>query len=282
MARRRIDRPKEIGHHECSGGCNWWGTAGLRGEQQYYDSIKYRWPWYDPAHAHLVCCHNAGRPKYVCFSCRRAFKPSFIPGNEYAIARFRNAWLVRPDRTRLKDVWDAHLTRAPPPPEQEALYRAADMAASGYHFSGYTTTDLAELWAIAHAQRWPGNTTPAPELGMDALRAACLELGMDALRAVSPELWWTRLESRCPGCGGAGVQVGAAFRVPRRRDERAWRHAERAVSEGRGEKELYRLAPEDEAERWREAARVREKEQSLYERETERRRRLQALGLLKE
>jgi hypothetical protein len=58
------------------------------------------------------------------------------------------------------------------------------------------------------------------------------------LRLIWPEAWdeWIvgqdTHRKRCPSCGDKVVRVGSTFRIPKQKDERAWRKVEKMIEEG--------------------------------------------------
>lgn len=87
---------------------------------------------------------------------------------------------------------------------------------------------------------------------------------------------------RCPSCGDAAVRVGGTFEVPKRKDERAWERIERMIECGDDmvARFQYCCTIEEGLEMSEEAARLRRKDERAEQWKEEKKRRLQALGLI--
>ncbi|KAI0049735.1 hypothetical protein FA95DRAFT_1556630 [Auriscalpium vulgare] len=258
MAHRRIDRPTKCNDRPTTSDapafcplpalhrCMHYATTFCFVDSHIHPAHFFYSPS-DSPYARLCCSgrENAGRPKHVCFACRRAFKPAFLPGNEYLIKRHENIWIVRPERVRIAEVWEAaaYLHRRGSPEVRQRV----DAVYGAYMGSEFS------------------------DKGVDDDEYAALTIW-------EPGMWWQRVRVSCPGCSAPGVRVGNAFRVPKRRDARGW-EAARVVVERDKEKGVFRLGREDEEERISEARRVRTKWAWKRVWEAEKRHRLHALGL---
>ncbi|VDC03925.1 unnamed protein product [Peniophora sp. CBMAI 1063] len=258
MSCRRGERARFIGCHigspalsGCGNGCcRSWGPEGIEENER----INYltgwapetsRWPDSpDSKYAHP--CTNPGRPRYVCFTCRRTFKPAVIPGNEYKNASFlREEWLVRPGResVEIRAVGQARRRLIGRNTEEYRRVLKEESAISGQ---------------LSRGER--------PD-----------EAITEKLKAVNPDLWWKRLGSRCPGCGGDGQPVGSTFRAPKRDDLAAWHIARHRVEAG--DEFRFCATKEDDAELRVEAARIRRRNAQSQAWDREKLRRQHDLGL---
>ncbi|KAI0065270.1 hypothetical protein BV25DRAFT_156402 [Artomyces pyxidatus] len=253
MSCRRNDRHRFVGCHVgsvrvsgCSKGCcHFWGPEGVEEHERYhYDRPRVGEISVLRVASELPArhCMLAGRPKYVCFDCKRGFKHAFVEGNEYRISNYRTEWMTRPDRRRIADVWEAYAAYHESHDKREK-FRVEDVERA-YRISGYKDKTVD---------------------------------GYEQTRACSPELWWTPLDGRCPGCGKAGRSVGDTFRIPKVKDDKAWQNVKRMVNEG--EAFSYCMTPDEENELIREVARVRDRAKGNENWAQEKRRRLEFLGL---
>lgn len=130
--------------------------------------------------------------KYACFTCRRVFKFRAQPGHEHYWG-WGGVRLIRPDQTRIADVWRA----------EDRLRRAGG-----------------EKWAYVRARA-------------QAHWVALLDLReLEELKRCLPGAWWRRLEPCCPGCGQVGRIETSALEAPSQRDGKAWRELEARVQSG--------------------------------------------------
>ncbi|KAI0053214.1 hypothetical protein FA95DRAFT_1586238 [Auriscalpium vulgare] len=252
MSCRRQDRQRFIGCHVGSvrvsgcgkGCCGFWGPEGVEENERYH---------YTDGHTHYIAltqaqgykgaCNGAGRPKYACFTCRRTFKPAWVEGNEYDTPPFSDRWVVRPDRERLAGVW--------------AAWRDVWNKSSGEERR--RIQDVANAFAASDYK----------DMGIE---------GFEEIKAYCPELWWQLLESRCPGCGATGVRVGDTFRAPAVKDDKGWMEARTLLDTG--EEFSYCMTAEEEAELVMEVQHVNARKEGAETWALEKRRRLEALGLV--
>ena len=254
----RGERARFIGCHVgspslsgCGNGCcRSWGPGGIEENERVnyltgWTPAECRWP--KPSHSrHPHRCAIPGRPKYVCFSCHRTFKPAIIGGNEYEnLSLLREGWLVRPGREseRMREVWRA---------QKKLQNQKTD---EGRKRLKETRIAIAEFLYGVHQDE------AVPEW----------------LKAVAPELWWRRLGSRCPGCGGNGQPVGPSFRAPKQHNSAAWRHAQTRVEAG--DEFRFCATKEVDAQLREEADRIRRREAQSSAWDQEKLRRQRELGL---
>lgn len=213
----RGERARFIGCHVgspslsgCGNGCcHSWGSEGIEENERVsyltgWAPTDCRWPK-SPSSKHPHRCAVPGRPKYACFSCRRTFKPALIDGNEYEDTSFlREEWIVRPGREskKLQAVWRAQRKLQ----GQQKNLKTDD----GQKLLADMRDAIDDFIASAHE---------ATEL-------------TEELKAIAPELWWKRLGSRCPGCGGDGRPVGSTFRAPKQSDVVGWRDVHARIEAG--------------------------------------------------
>ncbi|OCT52420.1 hypothetical protein CLCR_10346 [Cladophialophora carrionii] len=219
-------------------------------------------------------CETPHRPKFICLSrsCRRLFKPFFDPARfDYRVDR--NEWSVRPrwDVTpELRAAGRLNASALPPATRRrmhelrgrldaiESQKQQHPRSSSG----GGGGDDDDDAGGDGGDGKGDGDSLEPGPLSDDDLAW---------LRDHDPEVWWTRVvgvghdhAKRCPGCGGSGVRVGSNFRVPARKDERAWKELERMVSQGVDMLAEFEFCPTVEVweEMAREAERVKRKEAS--------------------
>lgn len=232
----------------CSKGCcGWWGPEGVEENERYnylHQSPRLEDQVDGVGYGARVCA-SAGRPKYVCFACRRGFKPAFREGNEYRIERFGNQWEVRPECGRMAEMC-----------RMKGLKLLEGGSAEGRRI------EAASYRRYLSDQKGEEAKEESEKMGI-----------------MRPELWWRMLQSRCPGCGAPGIAVGDTFRVPAGDDEKAWAAVRTMLDEG--EKFSYCVTVDEEEELRLEATRVKDRERGKEDWGMEKRRRLEALGLLR-
>ncbi|CZR65541.1 uncharacterized protein PAC_15441 [Phialocephala subalpina] len=161
-------------------------------------------------------CMSSYRPKFICAepTCRRPIKPVYDPDKfEYRISEFQD-WAVRTLEERS--------------PGLAAAYRNSNRMNSG---SNRGSDELATLIRLQQKQ-WDNP-------------ASISEEEFEFLKARDPQLWWTEITRmprisgvpeinmvRCPGCGKGVKRVGSNFRVPRKRDQTAWKAIEEMIERG--------------------------------------------------
>lgn len=196
-------------------------------------------------------CHNPYRPKFVCFKCRRSFKPSVIDGNEYSVAE-------PGELIHIGSTWATWATRSESEAHQ-ATRSAENIRAKPRHAA--LRKELDDLWDRYGAD-------------MKSLTAGELVL----LRRYNAEAQWISLdELHCPGCGSAGQPVGGQFKAPKTKDEKGWEEVQCALENG--EAFLYCMTVSEETELIEEAQRQRVKAERKTAWEEEKWRRIHALGL---
>jgi hypothetical protein len=114
------------------------------------------------------------------------------------------------------------------------------------------------------------------------------------LKAHDPDMWWVDItetpwnawmvvknRKRCPGCGGATTSVGSNFRIPKRKDEKAWANIEEMIERGDDMIAKFSVCAtvEMHEEMVDEAKRLRGSRDTLESWEVEKRRRIHEFGL---
>jgi len=156
------------------------------------------------------------RLKFICPepTCRRSIKPVYDPDKfEYKISEFQD-WTIRPLKKRSPGLTAAYLN-------------SSRMKSS----SNQGSVELATFKALQQKQ-WDD---PALLSGGE----------FEFLQARDPEMWWAEVIRiprmsgipeinmlRCPSCGKGVNRVGSNFRIPRKRDEKAWKGIEERIERG--------------------------------------------------
>jgi hypothetical protein len=155
------------------------------------------------------------RPKFFCpeSACRRSIKPVYDPDKfEYQISDFQE-WRVRPLKTHSPGMAEAYLNSA-------------------------------RLWATKRTNQITDEVVTcrrvAAKFYNDPSSLSEEEYGF--LKARSPEMWWREVIARprvlgepginmvrCPSCGKSAVRVGSNFRIPKKRDVKAWKIIEKMM-----------------------------------------------------
>ncbi|KAA1476617.1 hypothetical protein DENSPDRAFT_853791 [Dentipellis sp. KUC8613] len=235
------------------GCCADWGSSPA--EIEKYERYQYLNPLFDNRRYRDLdengqscwrppSCINPHRPKYVCLGCRRTYKPAYIQGNDYEMSRARDQWFVRPSDDRIREITSTLKKQKKNEVEQEKARQCEDWLRSstyGHILSKHDIRQLKYTWKYE---------------------------------------WQVPLESRCPGCGTAGLAIGNSFRPPKRNDEKAWLEVKGLIEAG----ELFSfcMTRNEEREVKKEAERVATREAQKEVWAAEKRRRLKALGLIKD
>jgi hypothetical protein len=164
-------------------------------------------------------CMSSYRPKFICpeRSCRRSIKPVYDPDRfEYDISEWQD-WKVRPLLTS--------------PEMQQVLRNWETLHAK----KSVLNVEKAEFRRLRNL--WYDNRYENPNL--------LIEEEMEFVKKYELSAWWKTIFSpsrgpyrttenlkRCPSCGKAALRVGSNFRIPKRRDEKAWREVEGMIKAG--------------------------------------------------
>jgi hypothetical protein len=165
-------------------------------------------------------CMSSYRPKFFCpeTTCRRSIKPIYDPDRfEYRISEFQD-WSVRPLEKYSLGLAAAYQFER----NYQRLLKQGD-------------TELAIFRRLQRKysdQRW----NDGPPL---------TEEEFEFVKARDPELWWTEFVwrpkvnggspchlVRCPSCRKNAVRVGSNFRIPKKRDEKAWKEIQGMIERG--------------------------------------------------
>ncbi|PWN40977.1 hypothetical protein IE81DRAFT_348763 [Ceraceosorus guamensis] len=210
------------------------------------------------------------KPKYACFDCRRAFKPTACDGNEslygargladlttdgqivpptgqesdaelsLAVARTQHLSRRRQDR-------DGIYTHPPGarPTDPVWLIRTAAPLDEREDATAEPVGDvnlLASPQRIEHYKKFGRATvSQAQELfPTRTSRQPSLEAGktLEARQSwiakhssSAAHVFWRQVVTCCPGCGKEGVRVGSTFRAPSKKDAKAWESMRRSTLE---------------------------------------------------
>lgn len=177
-------------------------------------------------------------------TCRRSIKPVYDPDrNEYKISELQG-WNVRPLTGENKEFDEAckngkridsscESVRAQEGSEwkkrqalRDKLGRVWAWEQFGDHFGSVENEEKMELWEL------------------------------DFLRNNDPESWWSEVirlpatydpkgvnRKRCPGCGDGALLVGSNFRIPKKKDDTAWRKIEVMIENGEDMLASFSLCP---------------------------------------
>ncbi|KAK0545249.1 hypothetical protein OC846_005749 [Tilletia horrida] len=148
------------------------------------------------------------RPKYVCWPCRRTFKPTVCHGKQIHHTEKRGnlettggqAHLANDPQRSLRS-WDAL---------EDSVRHSTDAGpaqSTNTQFSYNPASDGREqtVWVVCDD---PGSGKPLEELLPPRIVVTC-----------------------CPQCGNVGTRIGPNFRAPPRKDVKAWKEAERRTTE---------------------------------------------------
>jgi hypothetical protein len=118
---------------------------------------------------------------------------------------------------------------------------------------------------------------------------------LEDLRRLRPSDWWVQLSgyrlrdgefvyehrTRCPSCGEAPTRVGSTFRIPPKKDNKAWKAIQDMIASGTDMVAKFEVCPTDQdfQEMLKDAERVKNMVVHAEEWKKEKQRRLQALGL---
>ncbi|KAK3114724.1 hypothetical protein LTR53_006678 [Teratosphaeriaceae sp. CCFEE 6253] len=152
------------------------------------------------------CQDFVHRPKFICpkQTCRRMVKPFYDPGMwDYRLDSW-GSWSIVPRKDN----------KAFAECQKEYHIRHSRLV------HGHETDRDRELREWTHVYDRDRTYTEA-------------ELAM--MRQANPEAWQQDIvtvgghQKRCPSCGDAVIRVGSAFRIPARKDDRAWKRVEKMV-----------------------------------------------------
>lgn len=180
-------------------------------------------------------CQSSYRPKFICArkECRRGFKPFFDEEKaEYRIDEWQN-WKVRPLPERNEGV-------------REALENGREMDRK----SGRNPEIAAKRRNVVKLETRYFHTALAgggreDQTGEERQMKELTPVELQWLRSNDPNMWWIEINrnpltnweadahaKRCPGCGKEGLKVGSNFRIPAKKDEKAWKRIEEMIENG--------------------------------------------------
>jgi hypothetical protein len=158
------------------------------------------------------------RPKFFCPepTCRRSIKPFYDPDRfEYEISEFQE-WRVRPLPSYSPGIAEA--------------YRAVN-----------------RFWSMSRKNQATEELLTCRRLGRKHYNepSSLSEEEYEYLKARSPSMWWKPIFEapreldqpgtnmvRCPSCGKSAIRVGSNFRIPKKKDEKAWKEIEKMIEKG--------------------------------------------------
>jgi hypothetical protein len=165
-------------------------------------------------------CMSSYRPKFICPkpTCRRSIKPVYDPDRfEYKISEFQD-WTVRPLEKHSPGLAAAYQFQR----NYCKLLKQEDAQAAAFR----------RLRQIHWDEHWNDQISLTDE-------------EFEFIKARDPELWWTEFiwrpranggppghRARCPSCGESAVRVGSNFRIPKKRDEKAWKEIQEMIKWG--------------------------------------------------
>ena len=207
-------------------------------------------------------CQSYQRPKFICAKpeCRRSVKTHYDPDQfEYDIDATQS-WKIRPLRERDVVYDKAWRNFGLPPFRMDQKEREVLLMKHLSHPEDVTADELEKL-----ERTWP--TEWWVEVSGYQLREGKLIY---------------EHHTRCPSCGETPTKVGSTFRIPPKKDNRAWKEIQDIIASGADMVAKFEFCPteEDFQEMLKDAERVKNMEKHAGEWKEEKQRRLQALGLL--
>ena len=214
----------------------------VSGNTRHHLLTQYWAPEYDPpnpeqqpegrAGLYFNQCMSSYGPKFICPErpCRRSIKPVYDPDRfEYDISEWQD-WRVRP-------LW--------------------------------TSPELVEVRRNSNRLHSRQSVLNGEKAAFEKLRnqyyndpSSLSEEERDFVKKNDPEAWWRTVVStkrvwwqvtvnlkRCPSCGKEALRVGSNFRIPKRKDEKAWREIEDMIREG--EDMVAKFSPCATSEEWK-------------------------------